>query len=298
MIRFVLIDNALTSDEVLEPSQYTNTIIAEPSTSINLMDSFPFSLPLQSSFEASTLMTNRMLMAENHTVQGCETPIPLLPFRILNNFDELPQSTHTSLYDCYSVESFLNTRDATCLSPSSFSPSYQTQFAQDQIQLNHEDSSQLGLEGRPALVMIPYQPMRSKPLRRQSIRSGPHVALDPNIIPVPLDSDRQKLLDHILAKNWYREHQAEPTFGTQEVDNILFYLSAFYNVSFPEERMKIGRSLYTLFTDPTLYKCLMCNSTKKSAQRAVDCVRAHIGHRPFRCSGWRSECGICRPGQE
>jgi hypothetical protein len=297
MIRFVLIDNALTSDEVFEPSRHTNTIIAEPSTSINLMDSFPFSYPLQSSFEASTLLTNRMLMADNRAVRGCETPIPLRPSRILNNTNELPQSTHTSLYDCYSTESFLNTCDATCLSPSSSSPSYQTQLVQDQKQL--EGSSHLGLDGRPALVVIPYQPMRPRPpLRRQRIRSDLHTAIGPNNIPLSLDPDRQKLLDHILAKNWYREHQAEPTFGTQEADNILFYLNVFYNISFPEECMKIGRSVYTLFTDPTIYKCLMCNSTKKSAQRAVDCVRAHIRHRNFRCLGWRSECGICLPGQE
>ena len=47
-------------------------------------------------------------------------------------------------------------------------------------------------------------------------------------------------------------------------------------------------SLYTMFIDKQSYRCLMCGSSKTSVARALGCVRSHLGHRPFRCSGCQS----------
>jgi hypothetical protein len=50
-------------------------------------------------------------------------------------------------------------------------------------------------------------------------------------------------------------------------------------------------SLFTVFVDRSEYRCLFCGSCKTSLTRAVGCVRSHLGHRPFRCTGCDS-CNI------
>ncbi|PVF92215.1 hypothetical protein CPB86DRAFT_769635 [Serendipita vermifera] len=143
---------------------------------------------------------------------------------------------------------------------------------------------------------LPYPFMQSKPtFCRQRVPSDPYAVLNSSS---SLDHNRRQLLEYILDTDWYRNDTLEPKLGTPEAHNILFCMNVFHNVTFPPTRIRAGRSLYTLLTDPATYKCLMCGSTKKSAQRAVECARSHIGHRPFRCRGWRSGCNICRPSQE
>jgi hypothetical protein len=142
-------------------------------------------------------------------------------------------------------------------------------------------------------------PQPKPSVRRQRFRVDPYSVLGPdNRVSFSIDPGRQKLLEYILSTDWYREDDPEPKLGTREANKILSLMNVAHNVSFPSTCIKTGRSLFTLLTDPTLYKCFLCGSRKGSAQRAVECARAHIGHRPFRCAGWRSGCGVCRPGQE
>ncbi|KIM30298.1 hypothetical protein M408DRAFT_296558 [Serendipita vermifera MAFF 305830] len=51
------------------------------------------------------------------------------------------------------------------------------------------------------------------------------------------------------------------------------------------------RSLFTLFVDEKLRCCLFCGSSKTTISRALGCVRSHLGHKPFRCTG----CQSCNP---
>ncbi|PVF92218.1 hypothetical protein CPB86DRAFT_226964 [Serendipita vermifera] len=139
---------------------------------------------------------------------------------------------------------------------------------------------------------------RFKPvLNRQRIRSDFCSRINIDIMFPSLDPSRQKLLEYILNTDWYRDNDPEPRLGSPEANDILFCLDIFHSASFPSSCIKTGRSLYALLTDPSLYKCLMCGSAKSSAQRAVECVRSHIRHKPFKCGGWSSGCGICRAGR-
>ena len=53
----------------------------------------------------------------------------------------------------------------------------------------------------------------------------------------------------------------------------------------------LKRSLFTVFVDRSEYRCLFCGSRKTSLARALGCVRSHLCHRPFRCTGCDS-CNI------
>ncbi|PVF92209.1 hypothetical protein CPB86DRAFT_226409 [Serendipita vermifera] len=145
----------------------------------------------------------------------------------------------------------------------------------------------------PCSLILP-EPIPS----RQHFRSEPYSVMHSESGLLSLDLENQRLMEYIHGADFYKCNLPEPKLGSPEADAILFYLDIFHSATFPSGRIKTGRSLYTLLTDSAQYKCMMCGSTKKSAQRAVDCVRAHIGHRPFWCGGWKSGCSICRPGQE
>jgi hypothetical protein len=191
------------------------------------------------------------------------------------------------------------THEATRLPQSSSFPSYLIQPIQDEHIFNQNEYEPFTADANHPPNTLPYQPIPLKPvLQRQRVRGDLNGVLDPANVTSYLDLPRRKLLEYILGTDWYRADDPEPRLGTSKANDIFLYLKALHNVSFPEACIKAGRSIYSLLTDPTLYKCLRCGSIKKSVQRAVDCVRAHIEHRPFRCLGWRSGCGICRPGQE
>jgi hypothetical protein len=163
----------------------------------------------------------------------------------------------------------------------------------------NDASGILIVDQNPIRNVLPSPPTRPKSLSHlQRARSHPHCTQGPEEISFPLDLDRQRLLEHILNTDWYRDDDPEPKLGNREANDILFCMDVLYDISFPSKHIKTGRSIYTLLTDPISYKCLMCSSVKGSAQRAVECVRAHIGHRPFRCLGKSLGCGVCRPGQE
>ncbi|PVF91016.1 hypothetical protein CPB86DRAFT_664742, partial [Serendipita vermifera] len=53
------------------------------------------------------------------------------------------------------------------------------------------------------------------------------------------------------------------------------------------------RSIYRLFIKNKDIQCRLCGLTKFSAARALSCVRSHLNHRPFHCSGPSVGCKIC-----
>ena len=105
-----------------------------------------------------------------------------------------------------------------------------------------------------------------------------------------LESTRRAILDRIMGKDWYLNHDREPECGSSD-DDVTLGL------------MGIGtRSVLTAFLDEHSkgqWKCTFgsakhpCkrNMRKKTfdrVERAVDHIRSHLGLRPFVCNG---DCG-------
>jgi hypothetical protein len=138
----------------------------------------------------------------------------------------------------------------------------------------------------------------------KAVRRGQRVLVDPSHLESlcdsptsPLDFNCRKLLAYILDSHYYLSDLAEPKLGTEEGMIILRHLEEEQGVTFPPSQIKSGTPLSALLTDPTQHKCLICQKKKVTAQRAVECVLSHIGHRPFRCRGFSQGCPTCRPGQ-
>jgi hypothetical protein len=206
-------------------------------------------------------------------------------------------SSNTESADQYigsSTEGSMDIFEATNLSPLLSGLSHTIQPTLQDISQNPHVPHTSTVDAISTLITFPNQFIQSKPtFRRQRVRSNPQSSFRPDDTSLSLDRNRQCILEYIFDSSFYKDDVIEPKLGTPEANDILFYMNLLQNVSFPSSCIKTGRSFYSLLTDPVSYKCLLCGSIKKSAQRAVDCVRAHIGHRPFRCTGWRSGCGIC-----
>jgi hypothetical protein len=113
----------------------------------------------------------------------------------------------------------------------------------------------------------------------------------------PLDFNCRRLLAYILVSEYYFSDSPEPEFGINERPEIIRRLEEDEGVTFPQNRTKRGTPLSALFTDPKQCKCLICGNQKTSAQRALECVRGHLGYRPFHCSGPGQGCKKCRHGE-
>lgn len=152
----------------------------------------------------------------------------------------------------------------------------------------------------------PSQPQLSptNPIPTKAIQRGQRVQIDHYRLrnlcdnpASPLDSNRRKLLTYILSSHFYLADLPDPELGTDESSNILRHLEETQGATFPQHRVKKGTSLLALLTDPTQRKCLICEGEKTTAPRAVECVRSHLGYRPFRCRGAHQGCPTCRPGE-
>ncbi|PVF95380.1 hypothetical protein CPB86DRAFT_788141 [Serendipita vermifera] len=112
-----------------------------------------------------------------------------------------------------------------------------------------------------------------------------------------LDSNCRTLLVYILGSDLYLTDSPEPELGTDEGYNILRHLEGTEGATFPQHRIIKGTPLSALLTDPTRRKCLICEKKKATAQRAVECVRSHLGYRPFHYGGASQGCKTCRPSE-
>jgi hypothetical protein len=96
------------------------------------------------------------------------------------------------------------------------------------------------------------------------------------------------LLDDVLLSSFLRENILEPLIGDDYSTVVLMDLIDIPGFPLINRRQR-GQSLYTLFIERPSNMCLMCGKPKTSLARALGCVRSHLGHRPFICSG----CELC-----
>lgn len=106
----------------------------------------------------------------------------------------------------------------------------------------------------------------------------------------------RRLLDFVLTSAFILEQTHEPFLADKPSLHLLeriIHLPQCPPIDFRNSK----RSLFTLFVErapfveKTLFRCLFCGLCKTSMPRALGCVRSHLGHKPFRCSG----CQSCNP---
>ncbi|KAG8784807.1 hypothetical protein FS842_000756 [Serendipita sp. 407] len=105
-----------------------------------------------------------------------------------------------------------------------------------------------------------------------------------------LSASLQQLLLLILESSFYVGNTLEPTIGSQEWKSLVSSIDDW------DERLEIGlrrKSIYYLFINEGTKECRLCGLQKSAPIRAVTCVRRHIDHKPFQCSGDMEDCRLC-----
>lgn len=105
------------------------------------------------------------------------------------------------------------------------------------------------------------------------------------------------LLEDVLHSDYLRNQKREPLLS--EPDGQLMVANVAKLAGFPPvSHGRKDQSLYALFLEPITNRCLFCSKIHGEIRgvlsRAIGCVRAHLEHRPFRCSG----CGPCSQRQK
>jgi hypothetical protein len=126
----------------------------------------------------------------------------------------------------------------------------------------------------PPAHLVPYSGHQSKVLSEAFAEGSCH----PNVA-------LRSLLDCILHSTFIANQEPEPTL----TDEYSVYVLA--QIVILPQCPPVDFSLFTLFVDKSHHCCLMCNTHKSSLSRALGCVRSHLGHRPFWCTG----CQSCNP---
>jgi hypothetical protein len=106
----------------------------------------------------------------------------------------------------------------------------------------------------------------------------------------PLEPFLRYFITLIQKSTFCLDNRLEPTVGSEEGTRLLsqsegvkLYLDSYSN----------WKSVYTVFVEEASNRCRICNSSKSAYVRAVACVRSHLDHRPFACSGIEGECRRC-----
>jgi hypothetical protein len=102
----------------------------------------------------------------------------------------------------------------------------------------------------------------------------------------------RRLLLAFKESQSYLCDQLEPILGSQEAERLLAQIEI-DSCKFIIGRDRAGKSILLVFIDTTSISCLMCGKAKGSLERALGCVRAHLGYRPFWCSGASVGCKTC-----
>lgn len=106
------------------------------------------------------------------------------------------------------------------------------------------------------------------------------------------DSDLCALFKVIKSPKWSQylvDGRLEPIHGSPEAEEILFQTGRRILV----RNHQAGESIYTSFIlDKT---CLPCCRHHNAKDRALECVRRHLGHRPFRCTSDECTTSSCSP---
>ncbi|KAG8834971.1 hypothetical protein FRC17_006067 [Serendipita sp. 399] len=95
----------------------------------------------------------------------------------------------------------------------------------------------------------------------------------------------RRLLEAIPRSQFYRNQEPEPRLSSTEASQLLMEAGT------PElaDDAPGKASLYALFVDRQTKTCLVCNKSHSVLDRALGCVRSHLLHRPFACTG----CNAC-----
>lgn len=108
------------------------------------------------------------------------------------------------------------------------------------------------------------------------------------------DEHLRSCLDRVLDASFYRNDELEPKLDSEDGITIL----GFPTDSRLSSNFIMSKSVYHLFIDAKKKACLICNQSKGTVLRATGCVRGHLGHRPFRCTGEAAGCASCVKGEE
>ncbi|KAG8830633.1 hypothetical protein FRC17_004584 [Serendipita sp. 399] len=103
------------------------------------------------------------------------------------------------------------------------------------------------------------------------------------------DPQLRALLDTIPTTSFYLKQELEPRMDTPEAALILSKAGA----PFLACNVRKDQSLLFLFVDPDENQCLFCLKPYPCPDRALGCVRKHLGHRPFSCGGGLVGCTKC-----
>lgn len=97
----------------------------------------------------------------------------------------------------------------------------------------------------------------------------------------------RSLLDYVLPSAFILDQSHEPFF-TDKLAMLFIERIIHLPQCPPIDFGNSKRSLFTIFVEKAAFRCLFCGLCKTSMPRALGCVRSHLGHKPFRCSGCQS----------
>jgi hypothetical protein len=99
-------------------------------------------------------------------------------------------------------------------------------------------------------------------------------------------------LDLIKTSAFIWFNQFEPSINSEAGQDLLRTVSNHHGCP-PIPDQHSGQSIYILMVDRSTKQCLMCGQTKSSLERAITCIRTHLGHKPFVCGGYSAKCLTC-----
>jgi hypothetical protein len=94
----------------------------------------------------------------------------------------------------------------------------------------------------------------------------------------------------IIKSKFYIEDLLEPTVDSDEAKAMFLEVQDWDIL--PGSRSR-GKSIYYVFIEGGSNRCRFCGAQKTSLYRVLGCVRSHLNHRPFQCSGSDMGCKIC-----
>jgi hypothetical protein len=138
-------------------------------------------------------------------------------------------------------------------------------------------------------------PKAPKHVRNESASSQDNQGHPVNI---PLESTLEPafrdLLDLVRNSGFYLRDEHEPIIGTEEGDAFLAQSDKIQEYLGQSLRSQVrDKSIYHLLIDEKSTRCRLCGASKSAPVRVLQCVRAHLDHRPFHCPGIGEGCKRC-----
>ena len=108
---------------------------------------------------------------------------------------------------------------------------------------------------------------------------------------------RAEFLRAVTTSFFLLKNQLESIFESDEGQSLLGKVSWIPNCP-STHLMEGGDSIYMFLVDVLTRRGLICEFIKTTLGRAVACIRSHLDHRPFVCSGSSRGCLSCPKRQE